>query len=508
MNQNLRYALITPARNEAACIELTLRSVVQQTLRPVKWVIVSDGSTDGTDDIVGRYAAEHNWIELVRMPERTERSFAGKVCAFNAGYERVRGLTFDIIASLDGDISFDPEYFAFLLGEFAPNPRLGVGGTPFREGNAQYDYRFSNIDHVSGACQVFRRECFEEIGGYLPIKGGGIDLVAVVTARMRGWQTRSFPEKFCHHHKEMGTGMHNGLNLPFEWGQKDYRLGGHPVWQIFRCVYQMKNKPFILGGVLCLAGYCSFAMPAPAASCLPGIHGVRGPGTDVSLEEIPEGPDFLPQAGCRGDVPRMIIINADDWGRSPSETDAALACFKAGRITSVSAMVFMNDSERAAGVARREGIDVGLHLNLNESFASAPHAGHIVEDHERVVRFLKRNKYCQLLYNPSLRKVFPRVFRAQYRRVYPALWPAPLACGWPPTHAFVRQYADWRRHPGWGTGPPKLLVLASGKKPFEPDIPAIRGPPALAAAPYNRLFLCAVPKPGSGSLVAPVATRT
>src|SRR5882757_10476738 len=101
------YILITPARNEAQFIELTIKSVVAQTVRPLKWVIVSDGSTDGTDDIVSKYAAQHRWIELVRMPERRERNFAGKVYAFNAGYHRLKDLEFEVIASLDGDISFD-----------------------------------------------------------------------------------------------------------------------------------------------------------------------------------------------------------------------------------------------------------------------------------------------------------------------------------------------------------------------------------------------------------------
>jgi biofilm PGA synthesis N-glycosyltransferase PgaC len=249
------YVLITPARNEAEFIELTIKSVVAQTVRPAKWVIVSDGSTDGTDDILKKYVADHQWIELVRMPERRERHFAGKVMAFNVGRERVKQLQYGIIGSLDADISFDSDYFEFLLTKFAENPRLGVGGTPFTEGKGTYDFRFSSIEHVSGACQLFRRECFDEIGGYTPIKGGGIDLVAVVTARMRGWQTRSFPEKVCFHHRKMGSGMNNGLKLPFKWGQSDYRLGGHPVWQFFRCLYQMSGRPYVVGGLVCLTGY-------------------------------------------------------------------------------------------------------------------------------------------------------------------------------------------------------------------------------------------------------------
>ena len=206
------YVVITPARNEAQFIELTIQSLVAQSVRPSRWIIVSDGSTDDTDDIVRKYSASHSWIELLRMPERQERHFAGKVQAFNAGYARVRDLPFDAIASLDADISFDPEYFSFLLSKLAEDPHLGLVGTPFKEGPDQvYDYRFVNIEHVSGACQLFRRDCFEQIGGYVPVKGGGIDYIAVIGARMRGWRTRTFPEKVCHHHREMGTAQHSGL---------------------------------------------------------------------------------------------------------------------------------------------------------------------------------------------------------------------------------------------------------------------------------------------------------
>ncbi|RQW78333.1 MAG: glycosyltransferase family 2 protein [Geobacter sp.] len=252
---DLTYVLITPARNESEYVELTLKSMVRQTHPPVKWVIVSDGSTDGTDDIVKRYAAEFKWIELVRMPERAERHFAGKVNAFNAGYETIKDMRYDIIGSMDADISFDADYFSFVLGKFAENPRLGVGGTPFREGPHQYDYRFTSIEHVSGACQLFRRECYESIGGYVPREIGGIDLVAVITARMKGWQTRSFPEKSYEHHRKLGTGTHSRLRAAFKIGCADYILGGHPLWEIFRSIYQMKNEPLILGGCLRLLGF-------------------------------------------------------------------------------------------------------------------------------------------------------------------------------------------------------------------------------------------------------------
>jgi len=250
------YVLITPARNEAAFIEQTIRSVVRQTVRPAKWVIVSDGSTDGTDDIVKKFASEHNWIEFVRMPGRKERHFAGKVHAFRAGFARVKDLNYNFIGSLDADITFDGEYFSFLLGKLAENPKLGLAGTPFREGNAGYDYRFVSIEHVSGACQLFRRECFEAIGGYTPMKGGGVDHVAVVTARMKGWQTRTFTEKVCEHHREIGSAGYNVIMAKYKVGRLDYALGAHPIWELFRSAYQLTKRPFILGGVMILAGYC------------------------------------------------------------------------------------------------------------------------------------------------------------------------------------------------------------------------------------------------------------
>lgn len=257
------YVLITPARNEEAFIEHTIKSVVAQTVLPLKWIIVSDGSTDGTDDIVKKYAAKHQWLELVRMPERRKRHFAGKVQAFNAGYAKVKNLNYDIIANLDADISFERDYISFLLSKFDENPRLGVGGTPFKEGSHHYDYRFTSIEHVSGACQMFRRECFEEIGGYLPLKVGGIDLIAVLTARMKGWQTRTFTEKICKHHRKIGTANHRHLMVTFRSGYHDYLMGVDAVWQFFRSAYQISNKPYIVGGCILLAGYL-WAMVARA----------------------------------------------------------------------------------------------------------------------------------------------------------------------------------------------------------------------------------------------------
>ncbi|HZT70119.1 MAG TPA: glycosyltransferase family A protein [Terriglobia bacterium] len=257
------YVVITPVRNEAQFIELTLKSMVRQTVKPLKWVIVSDGSTDGTEEIVSRYVDECPWIELVRMPERCDRNFAGKVHAINAALNRVKELDYALIAVMDGDISFEEDYFAYLLSKFPKNPRLGLAGTPYLQGKITYDFRYSNAEDVPGACQLFRRECFEAIGGYLPVKSGGIDLIAALSARAKGWRTRIFTERVCVHH-----GLRRGFWSPktggvqcttyrarIHLGYKDYQLGCHPVWEIFRCIYQMHCKPFVIGGILMLAAY-------------------------------------------------------------------------------------------------------------------------------------------------------------------------------------------------------------------------------------------------------------
>jgi glycosyltransferase involved in cell wall biosynthesis len=251
-----RYVLITPARNEAAFIELTIRSVIAQTILPVKWVIVSDGSTDGTDEIVQRYLTDHEWIELVRVPERTQRTFAGKVAAFNQGYARVAGLRYDVIGNLDADVSFEPDFLAFLMDKFAKNSELGVAGTPYEEENMLHDERFKSPEHVSGACQLFRRECFEMIGGYPPIESGGIDFIALLKAQAAGWQTRRFDERICQHHKSVGSGMHAPVwRRLLNHGRKDYLLGGHPAFELFRAALQMKRRPYVVGGALMLGGY-------------------------------------------------------------------------------------------------------------------------------------------------------------------------------------------------------------------------------------------------------------
>jgi glycosyltransferase involved in cell wall biosynthesis len=276
----LRFVLVTPARNEEKYIGQTIAAVLAQTRRPARWVIVSDGSNDATDAIVQAAAAAHDWIEYLRMPDHRDRTFAAKAHCFNAGFERLKGQAFDIVGNLDADITFGPGYFAFLLGRFEAMPALGVAGTPFVEDSEQpgrhtYAHDTANLEHVSGACQLFRRECFEAVGGYVPIKGGAIDWIAVTTARMKGWQTRTFTEQVSHHHRKIGTADSTPLQARFHYGRKAYYVGGHPLWELPRGLFQMRRAPLVVGGLGFIAGYTWAAltrMQRPVSPALMAFH--------------------------------------------------------------------------------------------------------------------------------------------------------------------------------------------------------------------------------------------
>ena len=252
----MNYVLITPARNEAAFIELTLRSVIAQTHRPLRWVIVDDGSTDETAAIVERYTSEHPWIELVRRPRRVNRDFAGKVHSFNAGLERTRDLQPELVGNLDADTSFGADHFEFLVEQFRLDSTLGVAGTAYtQEGWDSMTDSFEGEMSVHGACQLFRAACFRQIGGYVANPAGGIDWIAVTSARMHGWTTRNFPDRRFHHHRRMGTAQRGPLGALFDYGAKDYFLGGSPIWEAFRVAYRLTKRPVVFGGIALLCGY-------------------------------------------------------------------------------------------------------------------------------------------------------------------------------------------------------------------------------------------------------------
>ena len=252
----MRYGIITAARNEERVIRGVMESVCAQSVLPERWIIVDDASIDSTARIVGEFTPTRPWIDLRRKQRIAGRNFAGKADAVNSGFAVLEQLGLDAVVNLDADVTFDSGYFEFLLSKLAADPRLGIVGTPFLEkGYDSAHDSFEGKNYVAGPCQVFRAACFKDIGGYLPNSAGGLDWIAVMTARMRGWDVRSFQERRFFHHRTMGTAERGPLSALFSYGEKDYYLGGSPIWEMCRVAYRMGKRPRIAGGIALLAGF-------------------------------------------------------------------------------------------------------------------------------------------------------------------------------------------------------------------------------------------------------------
>jgi glycosyltransferase involved in cell wall biosynthesis len=258
----MKYVLITSARNEEAFVSQTLASVAAQTQLPERWVITDDGSSDRTAEIIAECAQKFPWITLIRNPKRESRNFAAKANAVNTALAQMRDLEFEVLGNLDADTSFVPDYMEFLMRKFVENPRLGVAGTPFTQ-DGGYDSTkdsFEGENYVAGPIQLFRRQCFQEVGGYMANPAGGVDWIAVMMARLKGWTVRSFADKRYHHHRSMGTAERSEVVALFSYGEKDYYLGGSPVWQLFRVTYRVAKRPYLVGGLALFLGYCWAAL--------------------------------------------------------------------------------------------------------------------------------------------------------------------------------------------------------------------------------------------------------
>lgn len=259
MNEIIKknYVLITPAKNEECYIEKTILSVTSQSILPQKWVIVSDGSTDRTDKIVKKYEVKYNFIQLLHRVSQEHRNFTSKVYAIREGVNLCNGIGYDFIGNLDADVSFEPNYYECILEKFQNNPKLGiVGGIIFESCGGKWICQLITQSlSVSGPIQMFRKQCYDDIGGYIPLKKGGIDGVAEVMARMHGWEVRTFPNIEVLHHRPTGTATENILFKNFSWGMMHYAHRNHPLFEVAKCIYRIKEKPYILGGLFRLSGY-------------------------------------------------------------------------------------------------------------------------------------------------------------------------------------------------------------------------------------------------------------
>jgi biofilm PGA synthesis N-glycosyltransferase PgaC len=253
------YVIVTPAYNEARHIAHTFRSVVHQTILPRRWVIVDDGSTDETAAVVRSFLPAWDFVRYVRRERVSGQAYyASNVHAIMEGVRHVREERYDFLAVLDADIVLPEDYYEQLLARFRADPRLGVASGVYDNlVNGCLRKVLNDRRFTPKAIQVFRRKCFEDIGGYLPLKYGGEDTCACIMARMSGWVAWSFPDLRVVHRRPTGLGNAGSLlRVRFRQGLCDYGLGTHPLFMIAKCLRRcVRGSPPVLGGLLRLAGY-------------------------------------------------------------------------------------------------------------------------------------------------------------------------------------------------------------------------------------------------------------
>ena len=269
MNTRSSYVLVTAARNEESLIEQTILSVAAQTIRPAKWVIVDDASSDRTAEIVKEYAQRHDFIELLELKGAHPPDFAARIRVINLGCDILKRAEFDFLGNLDADVTFEPSYFEVLLGKFAVDPKLGLaGGFLWEKERGEFRPRKGNRAwSVANAVQLFRRECYDAVGGYTPVPYGSPDWHAEVSARMHGWKVETFPELTVFHHRTTGTtGGH--LRNAYRRGRAAFAFGSYPPFEILKCVSRIHQKPVFLGTATRLAGFLAgyWRREAPSVS--------------------------------------------------------------------------------------------------------------------------------------------------------------------------------------------------------------------------------------------------
>jgi glycosyltransferase involved in cell wall biosynthesis len=256
-----RYVLITPVRNEEKTIEITIQSVIHQTLPPAEWVIVSDESTDRTDEIISRYSAKYEFIQFLRLTKRPSRNFASVVFAVEAGYGDLKTKDYAFLGILDGDVRLAQDYYEQIVAHFTSDPSLGLaGGLVLDNVDGKSIRHRQYLRDVAGAVQFFRRTCFESLGGLTAIPEGGWDAITCVRARMNGFRTATVPDLVVEHLKPRNIAEGNLFRRNWQLGTRDYALGGHPLFEVVKCCARTLDSPLLIGAVARLFGYSLAAM--------------------------------------------------------------------------------------------------------------------------------------------------------------------------------------------------------------------------------------------------------
>lgn len=249
------YILISPVRDEEQYIEQTISSVINQTIKPSRWIIVNDGSSDRTPEIIDSYRKRFDWIEILRIKRDTARQPGSPVVnAFNRGYDLVKDSEFDFVVKLDCDLRFASDYFEKLLQEFEKDPRLGIGsGIYFEDHGKGWTPVKMPLYHTAGACKFMRKECFNQIDGFVVAKGW--DTIDEIRAQMRGWRTRHFEDLAMYHLKNEGSGI-GLLKTNAMHGEIFYLTGGSKFFFIMKVLHRIvTGRPVLIGGIMLLYGY-------------------------------------------------------------------------------------------------------------------------------------------------------------------------------------------------------------------------------------------------------------
>jgi len=261
------YIVISPVRNEEEYLRTTIQSLVSQTRRPALWIIVDDGSTDKTGEIIDTAASRHGWIRVVHRQDRGFRRAGGGVMeAFHDGLKLIESRPWQYLVKLDGDVTLEPDYFERCFAHFAAEPRLGIaGGLVCNQVNGTLRAESGGDPpfHVRGATKIYRYECWQAIGGLMPVTGW--DTLDELKANMCGWSTRTLRDVKLVHHRPAGGAYGTWPNW-VKNGYANYVAGYHPLFMVAKCAKRFFEKPYMIGALGLFTGFLSgYIKRAPQA---------------------------------------------------------------------------------------------------------------------------------------------------------------------------------------------------------------------------------------------------
>jgi len=250
------YIIVTPVRDEETNIEELVQSVISQTIRPLEWIIVNDGSTDSTVKIIEKYLSANEWIKLIHKKDRGYYLLgSGRGEAFYFGFNLIKNNNWDYLSIMDGDVAFNSNYFQVLLGRFEENPKLGIAsGKTFIKNGDQLVCELCPDDHVRGPLKTYRRKCWDDIGGVEVRRLW--DTIDEMKAQKLGWETRSYYDLKIIHKRPIDARQKNPFESRYILGKNFYNIGYHPLFMCVKCLKVMAlERPRILAGFYLFLGY-------------------------------------------------------------------------------------------------------------------------------------------------------------------------------------------------------------------------------------------------------------